>query len=313
MILTVQISVVCIAAGGCTAAQIAAAPLQASVGGRTFKVEASNRIRDELRRNRFAPVRVEAELAQGADGFKQGRIAISAILSAPTQLAVIPAIGGVVSTNRPPPPPPVQLRPILERGSGTAAQIVAMTATEKAQLQLSITPQRAQTMMLTAPRGDAAPPNDSRGFIHKKIGGFIGTAVSTIFPPIAPVINVARTFVGGGGGGSVACAPGFQRGPDGNCIRSGVTGAIERFLPGGATGIQPILAGSGCPSGMHPNRSSYFTQSEGFIQKGTKCVSNRRRNPLNPRAARRSMSRLTALSKEMGRLEKTLKRIAPRR
>ncbi len=313
MILTIQISVVCIAAGGCTSAQIDAAPLQASVGGRTFKVEASNAIKDQLRRNRFAPVRVEGELVQGAGGFSQGTIAISRILSAPTQRPTPKAVEIALERGGSNIPAPAFALAVAQ-GPPAASAVRAPTVTEKAQLQLGITPQRATMMSMTSPRGDA-PPNEQRGFIHKKIGGFIGTTISTIFPPAAPVIAIGRGLLGGGGGSiaPISCAPGFRRGPDGNCIRSGVVGVFERTLPGGATGLQPIMTGSGCPSGMHPNRSSYFTQSEGFIEKGTKCVSNRRRNPLNPRAARRSMSRLTALSKEMGRLEKTLRRIAPRK
>ncbi len=310
MIVTIQIGLICT---GCTGAQLQAAPLQALLGGRTFRIEASNAVKDTLRRSRFKPVTVDAEFVQGADGFRQGVMTISRIIQAaalgippPKAVAIVLERGGSSA-------PSPAFAQMVEVGPPPASNVVAITATEKAQLQLSITPQRAQTMMLTAPRGDGAPPNDSRGFIHKKIGGFIGTAVSTIFPPVAPVIAIGRGLLGGGGSVVQSCAPGFRRGPDGNCIRSGVTGAVERFLPGGATGLQPIMAGSGCPSGMHPNRSSYFTQSEGFIEKGTKCVSNRRRNPLNPRAARRSMSRLTALSKEMNRLEKTLRRIAPRR
>lgn len=160
-----------------------------------------------------------------------------------------------------------------------------------------------------------APPNDRRGFIHKKIGGFIGGAIDTIFPPVGPIIGSIGGGRGRNGGGMVIspqrCQSGFEL-VNGQCRRTGLVGTGERLLPGGATGFVPAT-GIGCPSGTHPNRSSYTTMSEGFIEKGTKCVSNRRRNPLNPRAARRSMSRLTALSKEMNRLEKTLRRIAPRR
>lgn len=55
----------------------------------------------------------------------------------------------------------------------------------------------------------------------------------------------------------------------------------------------------GCPSGFHPNKQGYFTQSEGWIPKGTKCVKNRRRNALNPKAAKRSLSRIRSLKKAM--------------
>jgi len=163
------------------------------------------------------------------------------------------------------------------------------------------------------------PPNDRRGFIHKRtlgalsgfitggpsgaVSGFInrGQPTPRVQPLLVPTLQPA------------SCGPGFEMTADGRCRRLGVVGTGQRLLPGGASGFVEATPGMGCPSGSHPNRSSYMTMSDGFVEKGTKCVPNRRRNPLNPRAARRSMSRLTALSKEMSRLEKTLRRIAPRR
>lgn len=79
----------------------------------------------------------------------------------------------------------------------------------------------------------------------------------------------------------------------------GVGGAIERFLPGGATGFQPA---GGCPAGFHPNKGGYFTQAEGFVPKGTKCVKNRRRNPLNPRALDRAIGRITSAKRASAKL-----------
>jgi len=52
-----------------------------------------------------------------------------------------------------------------------------------------------------------------------------------------------------------------------------------------------------CPSGCHPNKSDYFLRSGAFVARGTKCVRNRRRNPLNPRALDRAASRLRSASK----------------
>jgi hypothetical protein len=71
----------------------------------------------------------------------------------------------------------------------------------------------------------------------------------------------------------------------------GIGGAVQRLLPGGATGY-----GAGCPQGFHPNRSNYWT-SQGYVAKGTRCVRNRRRNPLNPRALDRSMGRIASAGK----------------
>jgi len=40
------------------------------------------------------------------------------------------------------------------------------------------------------------------------------------------------------------CSPGFERNAAGQCQRSGIVGATQRFLPGGATGFQPEQFGA---------------------------------------------------------------------
>lgn len=72
--------------------------------------------------------------------------------------------------------------------------------------------------------------------------------------------------------------------------RGGVTGAVQRLLPGGETGYE--IAQVACPSGFHANKTDYFLRDGTFVPKGSKCVRNRRRNPLNPRAASRAISRI---------------------
>ena len=84
----------------------------------------------------------------------------------------------------------------------------------------------------------------------------------------------------------------------------GFRGAVQRFLPGGATGMQQVGAGPPGP-GYHLNKSDYFLKDGTFIPKGTTWVKNRRRNPLNPRALSRAMSRLTSAknaAKALGRI-----------
>lgn len=68
----------------------------------------------------------------------------------------------------------------------------------------------------------------------------------------------------------------------------GVRGAVQRALPGGATGFQAV----GCPPGFHANKADYFLRDGTFVAAGTRCVRNRRRNPLNPRALRRAVARV---------------------
>lgn len=73
-----------------------------------------------------------------------------------------------------------------------------------------------------------------------------------------------------------------------------------------SAGEQPQLNGKiGCPSGYRPNKSDYFLKDGTFVAAGTRCVKVRRRNPLNPRALDRAMSRMTSAkraAKKIGRI-----------
>lgn len=59
-----------------------------------------------------------------------------------------------------------------------------------------------------------------------------------------------------------------------------------------------------CPVGFRPNKTSYHTLSEGFVEAGTKCVRIRKRNPLNPRAADRAIRRIVSAKKAVKSLSK---------
>lgn len=48
----------------------------------------------------------------------------------------------------------------------------------------------------------------------------------------------------------------------------------------------------GCPSGYRLNKTAYYTRSQGWVPARSKCVKVRRRNPANPRALDRALSRL---------------------
>ncbi len=76
----------------------------------------------------------------------------------------------------------------------------------------------------------------------------------------------------------------------------GLGGFIQRALPGGETGLQVEAAATNgaCTKGFHLNKSDYFLKNGTFIAKGTMCVKNRRRNPLNPRALTRAVARIDA-------------------
>lgn len=56
--------------------------------------------------------------------------------------------------------------------------------------------------------------------------------------------------------------------------------------------------------GTHLNRTGYFLKNGQYVAPGTKCVANRRRNPLNPRALSRAMSRLSSAKKAVKALDR---------
>ncbi len=137
-----------------------------------------------------------------------------------------------------------------------------------------------------------------RGIAGGLTGG-VGGAISAIAAgrgqrsgvPNVPVMPGLPSFApqGGGRNGRVFAEP--------SAVRRGRQAAI----PFGRTGLETVA----CPSGHRPNKTSYFLNDGTFIEVGTRCVKNRKRNPLNPRALSKAMGRLTSAklaSKAMGRI-----------
>jgi len=86
----------------------------------------------------------------------------------------------------------------------------------------------------------------------------------------------------------------------------GVLPAIQRALPGGATGM---MAGCAPMSGYHLNKSEYFLKSGEFVPEGSRLVRNRKRNPANARATSRAISRVVGAK----RYAKSLSRVSIRK
>jgi len=136
--------------------------------------------------------------------------------------------------------------------------------------------------------------------------GFLGKAVRKIggrvlgATPVGAAIGTVGGFLAGRVRGRPRSLPGtgFPGAQNFQIPKKGIAGRIQRLLPGGETGFEPEAAAVGtqiaCPQGFHANKSDYFTKAEGFIAEGTKCVRNRRRNPLNPGAASKAISRIAA-------------------
>jgi len=173
--------------------------------------------------------------------------------------------------------------------------------------------------------------NDSRGFIHKRIGGAIGGFVRGGFT------GAARGFISGGratrpttalqipGGGSQRRERTFRLGPFGPSFQSTTT---SRFTvpPGTGTAIGEIIGvgldraargpvlptADGCPKGFHLNKSAYSLKSGERIEERTLCVKNRRRNNDNGAAALRAARRLVGRKKHQETVDKALRAIAPK-
>lgn len=140
------------------------------------------------------------------------------------------------------------------------------------------------------------------GIAAGAIGGAIGgsaakSGASAFFGKITGTQGISG--MSGGGPGGAAFLPVPQQTP--MVPTPGFGGAVARVLPGGSSGYQP--AGP-APSGYHWNKSDYFLKDGTFVPAGSRLVKNRRRNPLNPRAASRAISRLESAKKATKRLDR---------
>jgi len=126
-------------------------------------------------------------------------------------------------------------------------------------------------------------------------------------PVLRPSINIAQAF---------PQLPDSTR-TSGVVLPGGaLIGTRTTYGPGNQTQSQGgALVGRGqgtpCMAGYHYNRTGYFTKRYGWIEKGTVCVKNRRRNPLNPRALSKALSRLTSAKRAVTVLDRI--EVKPRR
>lgn len=153
----------------------------------------------------------------------------------------------------------------------------------------------AGTSELLKPKAAAAPGSAPTSSLLNAITAsrqVTGRFVNTTSPVLRPQVNLIGTppLVGPG-------MPPML--PDSSKV-SGVSlggltiGTRTNYYPaaGGTTGA-PAQNGAGCGKGFHPNKTGYFT-AQGYVAPGSRCVKNRRRNPLNPRALSRSIARISS-------------------
>lgn len=127
------------------------------------------------------------------------------------------------------------------------------------------------------------------------LGGIAGNAAGKISAQ-QPIMLPSRPGIG--------AAPPLQVGPVGiNLPYAGPPG-VGITVAGQHLGITPANGNGAIPAGYRPNKSSYFLRDGTFVEKGSRYVKARRRNPLNPRAADRAISRLESAKKATQRLSR---------
>lgn len=89
----------------------------------------------------------------------------------------------------------------------------------------------------------------------------------------------------------------------------GIAGFGQRLIPGGATGYE--ATGTCIPKGYKLNETGYHLQDGTYVPPQSKIVKIRKRNPLNPRAASRAISRLESAKKASERLRRITVRKKP--
>lgn len=144
--------------------------------------------------------------------------------------------------------------------------------------------------VLSAGTGGAGAPPSSGGY-SMSTGGLV---------PSGPGVTGVSTAVGTAIGE-------FLGGPVGALVGAGA-GALAptaaSYLFGGGAAAQTRR--------KHLNRSTYYTRS-GRVAKGTKLVTNRRRNAGNAKAVRRAVSRLAMFNHLASKVHREIAKVAPHR
>jgi len=187
--------------------------------------------------------------------------------------------------------------------------------------------------MQTARSGVVLPGVGDPGFFGDLFGKAVSIGRGALTGGVSGAINAALGRKGATttvSNGTIFTGSGtsFQQQPTGQPPRPagidinlpfhGEPGAgVTFFGPsgGGGGGTAVAMNGNGvtlaCQKGFHPNKTGYFVKGDcrtgtggGFIEKGTKCVRDRRRNSLNPRALDRAMGRITSAKLKEAKLKR---------
>lgn len=142
----------------------------------------------------------------------------------------------------------------------------------------------------------------AKGLSGLPVVGGVANVVDRLIPDPAPTIvgrPISAPFVPQG--------PGVPPAPPGGQIRVGpiTIDPLGAGAPGMGVAFGPQITAAGpqngsapvVPSGYHLNKTGYFLKDGTYVAPRSRYVKNRRRNPLNPRALSRALSRLDSAKK----------------
>lgn len=141
-----------------------------------------------------------------------------------------------------------------------------------------------------------------------------GTALITQTPTLPTTRGTIAGAVGGPGiGGSISLGPAGFRLAGGATAGGGAAGvgSLNMDDTGGDTTAAQAATPVCTIKGYHFNKRGYFTKA-GYVPAHSKCVKNRRRNPLNPRALHRAASRMIGFQSAATKIEKSLHKLVKR-
>ena len=151
------------------------------------------------------------------------------------------------------------------------------------------------------------------GFLGKTIGRVAGIAGKFLPGPAGAIAGTIAGTIAGRAAGAVPVS--FPPGrepiiisriqetlPRPPTVLERIRVAGQAIVPGG---VEPFSRNGVmvAPSGFHLNKSDYFLRDGTFVPAGTRLVKNRRRNPNNPRANSRALSRITSAKKAQKALD----------
>jgi hypothetical protein len=125
--------------------------------------------------------------------------------------------------------------------------------------------------------------------------GGVGGAVRAAIPMKAPTMGVPTSFPGEMMPSLPVSVP-----------QPGMLAAVQRALPGGATGMMGAMP----PQGYHLNKTAYFLRDGSFVPARSRYVRNRTRNNANGRALRKAIGRVSGFAGDVKRSRKSLKAIS---